>query len=106
VLFAVLLVNDWSTVASHPREVIRQFEVGTPMTILGAMLAWKVPRPRALDLLCFAGALALWAAMLRWSTSPVFSAMIFSMLVLQAAAAWDMRWKVHPVLPPMPHPPE
>jgi len=93
VLFAVVLVNDWPIVMGHPQEVMRQLLVGAPMAAIGATLPWNKPRPRVLDALAFFGALALWVATGSWTASPVFSAMIASLLVLQGAAAYELRWR-------------
>ena len=93
VLFAVILVNDWSTVAGHPQAVARQFAVGAPLAALGALLPWRRPRPKALDALVFAAALVLWVLTGTWTTSTVFSTMILSLLVLQGAAAFELRWR-------------
>ncbi len=93
VLFALILVNDWTAVSAHPREVLRQFAVGVPLAALGALLAAEFARPRALDLLLLGGALALWSSTLSWTTSWIFSAMILSLLVLQAASAFELRWR-------------
>jgi diacylglycerol kinase (ATP) len=93
VVFAAVLVNDWRVIATHPFEVVRQLEVGGPMAALGALLAWRRPGPRWLDLAPLLGALVLWAQTTTWTTSPVFSAMILSLIVLQAAAAYELRWK-------------
>jgi diacylglycerol kinase (ATP) len=91
-IFAAILVNDWPTIAAHPHEVARQFAVGIPLAALGALLSARRRRGRALDLALLAGTLALWSLTLTWSTSPVFSAMVLGLVVLQAAAARELRW--------------
>jgi len=93
VLFAVILVHDWRVVAAHPAAVARQLAVGAPMAALGALLTTARARPRALDVLCLLGALGLWLLTATWTTSAVFSAMILSLLVLQGAAAFELRWR-------------
>ncbi|MBS2031878.1 MAG: diacylglycerol kinase family protein [Deltaproteobacteria bacterium] len=93
VVFAVILDNDWHIVMGHPQEVLRQLAVGTPLAALGATLPWKRPRPHIFDALAFFAALALWVATGSWTASPVFSAMIASLLCLQAAAAYELRWR-------------
>jgi diacylglycerol kinase (ATP) len=92
-LFAVVLVHDWPIVVGHPQEVTRQLVVGAPMAALGALLPWRRPRPRVLDALAFALALGLWVATGSWTASPIFSAMIASLLCLQFAAAYELRWR-------------
>ncbi len=93
VLFAVILVNDWPIVVAHPQEVLRQLVVGAPLAALAATLSWQKPRPKWLDALALACALALWGVTASWTTSWVFSAMILGLLLLQAAAAWELRWR-------------
>lgn len=92
VIFAAILVNDWPSVSSHPAEVYRQFLFGIPLATLGGLLAWRRAGLKWLDPFALAGALALWAVTLRWTTSPVFSAMIAGLVTLQAAAALELRW--------------
>ena len=96
VVFAAILVNDWGTVASHPVEVIRQFEVGAPMVAIGALLPWRLPRSKWLDIPVVLIALGLWARTVTWTTSPVFSAMLVGLIALQAAAAFELRWRAAP----------
>lgn len=93
VLFATVLYSDWGIVMAHPNEVVRQLVVGAPMAALGASLPWKRPRPRAVDAVVFATALVLWVFTGSWTASPIFSAMIASLLVLQGAAAYELRWR-------------
>ncbi len=92
VLFAVILVNDWPTVAAHPSEIQRQALFGIPLTLAGSLLTWRRPGPAWIDLPTLGAALTLWFFMAQWSTSPVFSAMLVSLIALQAAAAWQLRW--------------
>ncbi len=91
-IFAAILVNDWPTIAARPREVERQFAVGLPIAALGGLLSSHRRGPRAFDLVLLAAALALWSLTLGWSTSAVFSGMVLGLLVLQAAAAHELRW--------------
>ncbi len=91
-IFCAILVTDWPTIAAHPRAVGRQFAVGVPLAALGGLLAARWRWPRWLDVGLLAGALALWALSLTWTTSSVFSAMVAGLLVLQAAAAHRIRW--------------
>ena len=86
-LFAVILVTDWPIIQSHPREVLRQLAIGTPMTTVGTLLAAGGQHSRTWDLVLMAAALMLWAALTSWTTSWLFSAMILGLLVLQLAAA-------------------
>ena len=95
-LFAVVLSHDWPVIAAHPREVARQLGVGAPFAVLGALLVWTQPRGRWLDPLLLAAAVALWCALASWTASPLFSAMLLGLLTLQAAAAWELRWRRPP----------
>jgi hypothetical protein len=45
------------------------------------------------DVAIFAVAIGLLAALASWTTSPIFTAMIAGLLVLQAAAAYELRWR-------------
>lgn len=93
VIFAAILVHDWNIVVRHPEEVLRQLAVGGPMSLLGALLPWKRPRPKLADVLIFLAALALWTLTASWTHSAVFSAMLLCLLVMQAGAAWSLRWR-------------
>src|SRR4051812_13945947 len=94
-LFAVVLVHDWPIIQAHPREVLRQLAVGTPLAITGAMLQAKWRRPKAADAALAAVAIGLWLALATWRTSTIFTAMIASLFMLQVAAAYELRWR-HP----------
>src|SRR5207237_5070446 len=48
-LFAVILVHDWPIIQAHPREVMRQLAVGTPLAATGALLPAKWRRPKSVD---------------------------------------------------------
>jgi diacylglycerol kinase (ATP) len=90
-IFAAILVNDWPTIAAHPREVLRQVVVGVPLAGLGALLTARRRGGRALDAVLLVGTLALWGLTLTWTTSAVFSGMVLGLLVLQGAAARELR---------------
>ncbi len=96
VVFAAILVNDWNAVASHPAEVIRQVIVGAPMVAIAAMLPWQRKGTRWLDIPAALLAFALWVRTVTWTFSPVFSAMLISLMALQCAAARELRWKATP----------
>jgi diacylglycerol kinase (ATP) len=90
-IFTAIVVNDWPTIAAHPHEVARQSAVGVPLAALGALLT--APRgARLLDVVLLLASLALWGLTLTWTTSAVFSGMVAGLLVLQAAAARELRW--------------
>ncbi len=92
-LFAVILVNDWPIIEAHPREALRQLAVGAPLAAIGALLTSSGPRAKWIDAALLATALACWIALLFWTTSLVFSALLLGLLVLQAAAAVELRWR-------------
>jgi diacylglycerol kinase (ATP) len=92
-LFAVILVHDWPTIQAHPREVVRQLAVGTPLAAAGALLPVKWRRSRKVDVALLAIAAVLWLALASWTTSTIFTAMIAGLLVLQMAAARELRWR-------------
>jgi diacylglycerol kinase (ATP) len=93
-LFAFILVQDWPVIQAHPREVIRQLAVGTPLAAAGSQLTAKWPRAKMVDAAILALAIGLLVALASWTTSPIFTAMIAGLLVLQAAAAYELRWRV------------
>ena len=92
-LFAVILVHDWPTIQRHPREVLRQLAAGTPLVAAGALLQARWPRPKVVDLALLGAAGALCAALSTWTTSTIFTLMIAGLLLLQAAAAYELRWR-------------
>jgi len=100
-LFAVILVHDWPIIRGHPYEVIRQLAVGTPLVAAGAALTAKWRRPHIVDAALGAVALSLWVALSTWTTSSIFTAMIAGLLILQGAAAYELRLRhqvvAHPV---------
>ena len=92
-LFAVILVHNWRTIAAHPSEVMRQLAVGTPLAATGAVLQAKGRRPMTMDAVLLTIAVGLCLALATWTTSAIFSAMIAGLLVLQASAAYQLRWR-------------
>jgi diacylglycerol kinase (ATP) len=91
-IFAAILVNDWPTIAAYPHQAVRQAAVGVPLAALGALLSSRWPMPRALDVLLLLATLGLWGLTLSWTTSAVFSAMVAGLVILQFAAARELRW--------------
>lgn len=92
-LFAVIVAHDWPLIQGHPREVLRQLAAGAPLAGLGALLTSSGPRARWIDAPLLAAALALWAALASWTTSYVFSGLLLGLLALEAAAAFELRWR-------------
>jgi diacylglycerol kinase (ATP) len=89
VIFAALLVHNWSTVVAHTSRIQRQVVLGIPLTVCTALLLRPGPRAPAQDLLAFLGALLFFALLTLRSTSSVFSAMTLGLVVLAGAAALD-----------------
>lgn len=87
VIFAAVLVNNWSVIASHGAAIERQVGLGVPLTVCAGALMHTRPRPPIIDVLLFFAAVGLLAALAPYSESYVFSAMTFGLLVLVAAAA-------------------
>jgi len=89
VIFAALLVHNWSTVIAHTGRIQRQVVLGIPLTVCTALLLRPGPRAPAQDLLAFLGALLFFALLTLRSTSSVFSAMTLGLIVLAGASALD-----------------
>jgi diacylglycerol kinase (ATP) len=87
VVFAALLVHNWSTVAAHGPEIARQVELGVPFTACAVLLIWPRQRRVFWDVLLFVLACGLLAPLALWSESHVFSAMTFGLLVVAADSA-------------------
>jgi diacylglycerol kinase (ATP) len=87
VIFAAILVYNWGTVTSHGGAVGRQFALGIPLAACASLLVMDRRKPPLIDRLLFAGACALFAAAAVRSTSYVFSAMTFGLLLVANAAA-------------------
>ena len=87
VIFAAVLVHNADTVLQNLEAVQRQVMVGTPLTICAGILMHERKRPIVIDAIVFSVAMGLLAFTVSWSTSYVFSAMTFGMLVVAAAAA-------------------
>ena len=87
VIFAAVLVHNAEAVLENLGAVQRQVMVGTPLTICAGVLMHERKRPVVVDVLVFVAAMGLLAITVSWSTSFVFSAMTFGMLVVAAAAA-------------------
>jgi diacylglycerol kinase (ATP) len=89
VIFAALLVHNWTTVLAHGERIRRQVTLGIPLVVCAALLLRPGPRLWVQDALAFAAGLGLVAALARHSTSSVFTAMTGGLLVLAGAAALD-----------------
>ena len=87
VIFAAILVTNWDTVARSTPRILRQVQLGLPLTALIWLLISPRRRPALLDVLLFAGALALLGLLTLETASTVFSAMAFGLLVVAGDAA-------------------
>lgn len=87
VIFAALLVHNWNTVLSEVPRIRRQVFLGLPLVLLVQLLLRTGPRPPYQDVLAFLLGLLLLGVLSVRSTSSVFSAMSFGLLVLAGAAA-------------------
>jgi diacylglycerol kinase (ATP) len=93
VIFAALLVHNWTTVLAHGERIRRQVALGIPLVLCAALLLRTGPRPLLQDVLAFAAGLGLLAGLATHSTSSVFTAMTGGLLVLAGAAALDRQRK-------------
>ncbi len=87
VVFAVVLVHNAEIIFASGEKIARQVALGLPLTVLGSVLAMPRRSSRVVDALLFGGAVTLWAALLAFSTSYVFSGMTLGLLALSLAAA-------------------
>ena len=87
VIFAALLVHNWTAVLASGPRIERQVLFGLPLAACAALLMRDQPRPWIQDALAFAAGLGLCAVLATWTTSAVFTAMTVGLLVLALAAA-------------------
>ncbi|HET9158572.1 MAG TPA: diacylglycerol kinase family protein [Myxococcaceae bacterium] len=87
VIFAALLVHNWSTVLASGPRIERQVLFGVPLAACAGLLMRDRPRPWIQDALAFIAGLGLCAILAAWTTSVVFTAMTAGLLVLALAAA-------------------
>jgi diacylglycerol kinase (ATP) len=91
VIFAAILVHNWSTITTHTDQIARQVALGLPLTACVAGLLVARPKPVALDAALFLGGLLLQGALVRSSSSYVFSALALGVLVIALASAIERR---------------
>lgn len=89
VIFAALLVHNWSTVLAERARIPRQVALGAPLALCVWSLLRPVPRPAAQDVVAFSASVVLLAALSVRSTSSVFTAMSLGLLVLAGSAALE-----------------
>ena len=87
VIFAALLVHNWTAVLASGPRIERQVLFGVPLAGCAALLMRDRPRPWIQDGLAFVAGLALCGVLATWTTSVVFTAMTAGLLVLALAAA-------------------
>lgn len=87
IIFAAILVHNWSTVVAHGEQIARQVAFGLPLAACIALLVMDVAKPGWLDVLTAAAACALLLVMGLWTKSYSFSALTFCLLVVASAAA-------------------
>jgi len=87
VIFAALLVHNWTAVLASGPRIERQVLFGVPLAGCAALLMRDRPRPWIQDGLAFVAGLALCGVLATWTTSVVFTAMTVGLLVLAMAAA-------------------
>jgi diacylglycerol kinase (ATP) len=89
VIFAALLVHNWNTVLAEGPRIRRQVFLGLPLVLLVQVLLRPAPRPLYQDVVVFFASLGLLGVLSARSTSSVFSAMTFGLVVLAGAAAME-----------------
>lgn len=97
VVFAAILVQEWGTVVAYRGAVFRQAALGVPLAALATVLLLPFRKPLWVDLGAFLGAAGLAAAVAWATTSAVFSALTFGLIVLCGAAARERRRLSRPV---------
>jgi diacylglycerol kinase (ATP) len=88
VIFAAVLVHNAEVLLASGQAIVRQVEVGAPITFFAGALMHEAKRPRWLDVAMTVGALGLWGYSLSFTESEVFAAMTFGLLVVCANTAW------------------
>lgn len=98
VIFAAILVHHWDTVTSNVPAIVRQVALGVPLALCQGLLMVPLRRPAALDVVLFVVCLGLLGVTLTWSTSYVFTAMGFGMIVVAGASALHRRQELRGTL--------
>lgn len=87
VIFAALVVHNWSVIATSGPQIVRQALVGVPMALLTGALLREDQRAAWVDHLIFICAGVLWFILLTWSVSSVFSTLTGILVWLSWRAA-------------------
>jgi diacylglycerol kinase (ATP) len=91
VVFAALLVHHWEVILTHQALIRRQVALGVPLALCTALLVLPGRWPALLDTLVFLVGSALVGFQSLKTTSTVFTALTFGLLVLAYAAAREHR---------------
>jgi diacylglycerol kinase (ATP) len=87
VIFAAVLVHNWTAVAENLLAIRRQVILGVPLVTCAGVLMTRQEKRSVIDLACFVGGCALVAALALASTSYVFTALTFGLLVVAGECA-------------------
>jgi diacylglycerol kinase (ATP) len=94
VVFAAILLHNWSLVMGNVPLVLRHVKYGVPLALLQTLLVLPGRRPPVLDLLALLAGGALLATLARATTSAVFTALAGMLMLLAYAAALRHRpWR-------------
>lgn len=91
VIFAALLVHNWSTVLNSGPQITRQVSLGLPLTACVTLLVLPRPRPAWVDVGAFAAGTVLLVLQSLRTASSVFTALTAGLLVIAGAAARTRR---------------
>jgi diacylglycerol kinase (ATP) len=82
VIFAAIVVYNWSTIVESGATIVRQAVAGAPLTIVAVALLAERPRPRWVDDALAAVGLLCWASLWPATVSWVFTALTGLFVVL------------------------
>lgn len=91
VIFAAILVHNWSTISRSGPAIFRQVVLGVPLAAAVGSLVVRRNKPLWVDWAAFLAGCALMIALIVRSESYVFSALTFGLLVLAFSAAISQR---------------
>jgi diacylglycerol kinase (ATP) len=91
VIFAAICVHSWEEIVGSTARLIRQAAAGLPLAGIVALLLARTTRPRWVDHLVFAAALALLAHLFTFTVSNVFTALTGTLVALAWRVAAHQR---------------
>jgi len=91
VIFAALLVHNWSVVRGSGPQIARQVSLGLPLTACITLLVLPRSRPAWVDLAAFVAGAVLLGFQATRTASSVFTALTAGLLVVAGAAARTRR---------------